>query len=35
MLKVEFPKQFHAKHDKVKLFQLYSKSVEVVWWLKP
>jgi hypothetical protein len=33
MLKVEFPKQFHAKHD--KLFQLYSKSVEVVWWLKP
>jgi hypothetical protein len=34
VLKFEFPKQYHAKHDKIKLFHLYSQSVEIVWWLK-
>jgi hypothetical protein len=24
MLKFEFPKHFHAKHDKLKLFHFYS-----------
>ncbi len=34
MLKFELPKQFDAKHNKVKLFFLCYESFEV-WWLRP
>jgi hypothetical protein len=35
MLKFEFHKHFHAKHNKIYILKLCHLNFEMIWWLKP